>query len=399
MNKERIRLLLYKYLNNSSSEAENRELAGLLQIKGLETEVKQLLDEAWDDFHDESKPFSTGETERMLAAILGNNEDADPVRAPKRWYYSRSVAAAAAFLLLGAGLVWYTSRDIAGRETISAAPKVIRQDVQPGSDKAFLTLSDGRDIALNNAASGLLATEGNIKIFKAGDDWLSYKTSSHNLPKKEAFHTLRTPRGGQYHLVLPDGTRVWLNAASAITYPIHFSNAQRNVKIEGEVYFEVAKKAAGKRKIPFIVTARDVSVEVLGTQFNINAYQDEKQVSTTLLEGSVKVKTAKFSSMLDPGQEATISNTSNDIRVSSANTDQVIAWKNGFFQFRESSLESIMRQLSKWYDVDVTYEGKPMSKKFTGEIPRSATLLEVLEILELNHIQVELAGNRITIKA
>src|SRR5690606_5920738 len=151
-------------------------------------------------------------------------------------------------------------------------------------------------------------------------------------------------------------------------------------------------------KIPFIVKAGNISVEVLGTQFNINAYQDENQVKTTLFEGSVKVSTPGSSSLLKPGHEARVKATSTDIQVSKANVDQAIAWKNGYFQFQEASLEEIMRQLSKWYDVDVNFEGKPLEKRFSGEIPRNATLLQVLEILEISQVKMKVDGKEITIK-
>jgi len=400
MSQERIRELFYRYFNGLSGPEENRELAELLQDKDREDQIRQLLQEAWNNFQPGNPLFSQGDSERLLENVLSAVENIKEEDIPQsRPLFGWKSLAAAVAVLLTAG--WFFLREIDTEpvgETVTSSLQ-IDQDFSPGSNKAYLTLSDGRDIVLDHADPGLLTTDGQTRIIKEEGDRLSYEPVSEKISAEPAFNTLRTPRGGQYHVVLPDGTKVWLNAASSITYPVHFTGKTREVKIEGEVYFEVAKRSRENEKIPFIVSAGEMSVEVLGTHFNINAYKDEEQIKTTLIEGSVKVRTPFASSLLKPGHEARIESASADIRVARANTEQALAWKNGYFQFQEASLEEIMRQLSKWYDVDVRFEGKPLEKKFSGEIPRSATLVQVLEILEISQVRMTLSDKVITIRS
>ncbi len=401
MNKDKIRHLFYKYFNDLTTDEENRELARLLQQNNLEDDIKQLMEEAWDAFHPHHKIFPDEISEEMLSRILGEEEKAGQRFFPGVLSFFRKSAAAAIVLIAAAGglLLYYSRSDNSlASDSADTAASAASPDIMPGSNKAFLTLSDGRNIILDHASPGLLTTQGGTRIIKEEGDRLAYETTSHEDETVSGSNTLRTPRGGQYHLVLPDGTKAWLNAASSIVYPVRFTGNRRQVRIEGEVYFEVAKQLKGNEKVPFFVTAGDVSVEVLGTQFNINAYSDEVAIKTTLLEGAVKVTTSKSSSLLNPGHEARVAAKSAEILISKANTDQAVAWKNGYFQFQQAGLQEIMRQLSKWYDVDVVYEGKPFEKKFTGEIPRSATLLQVLEILELNQIQLRIVDKQVIIK-
>ncbi len=399
MNKDKIRHLFYKYFNDLTTNEENRELARLLQQKDLEEDIKQLMEEAWDAFSSRHKIFPEHISEEILSGILS-----EKVKTRHRFFQDRFSffwkPAAAILVMVGlvGALFYYSRQDKSAATAVSDAAASATADVLPGSNKAFLTLSDGRNIILDHASPGLLTTQGGTRIIKEEGDRLSYETTSHEDAPVSASNTLRTPRGGQYHLVLPDGTKAWLNAASSIVYPVRFAGSSRQVRIEGEVYFEVARQLKENHKVPFIVNAGNVSVEVLGTQFNINAYSDEVDIRTTLLEGAVKVTTAKSSSVLNPGHEARVAARSAEILISKANTDQAVAWKNGYFQFREASLQEIMRQLSKWYDVDVVYEGKPLEKKFTGEIPRSATLLQVLEILQLNQIQLRIIDKQVIIR-
>lgn len=401
MNKDKIKHLFYKYFNDLTTDGENRELARLLQQKDLEDDIKQLMEEAWDTFHPHHKIFPEEISEEMLSRILGEKERAERRFFPGVLSFLRKPAAAAIIVMaIAGGMLLFYSRSESGFTSASPEDPApgMSSDILPGSNKAFLTLSDGRNIILDHASPGLLTTQGGTRIIKEEGDRLAYETTSHEDDPISGSNTLRTPRGGQYHLVLPDGTKAWLNAASSIVYPVRFTGSRRQVRIEGEVYFEVAKQLKGNSKVPFIVNAGDVSVEVLGTQFNINAYSDEVAIKTTLLEGAVKVTTSKSSSLLNPGHEARVAAKSAEILISKANTDQAVAWKNGYFQFQQAGLQEIMRQLSKWYDVDVVYEGKPFEKKFTGEIPRSATLLQVLEILELNQIQLRVVDKQVIIK-
>lgn len=403
MNKDKIRHLFYKYFNDLTTDEENRELARLLQRNELENDIKQLMEEAWEAFSSHNKIFPEHISEEILSGIL-NKEEEEEEKTKRRFFteqlstFWKSAAAILIVVGLGSALFYYNRPGETAASASSEAPVPATPDILPGSNKAFLTLSDGRNIILDHASPGLLTTQDGTRIIKEEGDRLSYETTSREDAPVSASNTLRTPRGGQYHLVLPDGTKAWLNAASSIVYPVRFTGSSRRVRIEGEVYFEVARQLKDNNKVPFIVNAGGVSVEVLGTQFNINAYSDEVDIKTTLLEGAVKVTTEKSSSLLNPGHEARVAARSAEILISKANTDQAVAWKNGYFQFQEAGLQEIMRQLSKWYDVDVVYEGRPLEKKFTGEIPRSSTLLQVLEILQLSQIQLRIVDKQVIIR-
>lgn len=203
------------------------------------------------------------------------------------------------------------------------------------------------------------------------------------------FNTMRTPRGGEYRLQLPDGSKVWLNAASSITYPNIFTGDTRSVEITGEAYFEVAKDAAR----PFKVQAGNMKVEVLGTHFNINAYPGEPVIKTTLLEGAVRIQDA----VLKPGQQASLAATGQFRVEDDVETEEVMAWKNGFFQFNDADMPTVMRQLENWYDITVAYEGRVPKRSFGGAIQRSLPLSKVLDILEENNVRFKIEGRNITV--
>jgi len=207
-------------------------------------------------------------------------------------------------------------------------------------------------------------------------------------------NTVSTPKGGQYRIILPDGTNVWLNAASSISYPTVFKGAERLVTLNGEGYFEVTKNKA----MPFRVKSAMQTIEVLGTHFNINAYTDETRVKTTLLEGSVKVISATRSTFITPGEQAAISRAGNGIiSKQRVNVDKEVAWKNGVFSFADEDIRAVMRQVSRWYDIDVVYEGDIPDEKFFGEISRSSNLGDVFRILELNNMKFAVEGKTIKV--
>jgi transmembrane sensor len=280
------------------------------------------------------------------------------------------------------------------------APAVIRAKrqgiaqviVQPGSNKATLTLSDGSSIDLNESKPGTLCKQGTVTVGKRADGSLVYQPSG-SQNAAVLYNTVSTPKGGQYQLVLSDGTKVWLNAASAIKYPATFSGKERIVELNGEAYFEVAKN----KNMPFKVSLNNMSVEVLGTHFNVNAYADEGEVTTTLLEGSVKLSNSKGQSMLKPGQQAKMDKQSG-FDIHEVNTDEAVAWKNGYFIFDNENIQSIMRKISRWYDVDVEYSGNVDEGNFGGTTSRFNSITGVLKSLELTgtvHFKVQ--GRRITV--
>jgi len=259
------------------------------------------------------------------------------------------------------------------------------QDVEPGGQKAILTLSDGSTIELDDANNGQIAQQGQMQVIKLANGRVEYKSLDKNQESGQSltFNTMSTPRGGQYQLLLPDGSRVWLNSESSITYPVVFAHHERKVKITGEAYFEVAKD---KMK-PFRVVTGDMEVEVLGTHFNIKAYADEGPTKTSLLEGSVKID----KQILKPGQAFM------NGRIVPTNIDQDVAWKNGIFNFDNQNLSQVMKQLARWYDLEVVYPNGVPQKEYGGEIGRNLKLNQVLNGLGNSGVHFELDGKRVTV--
>jgi hypothetical protein len=293
------------------------------------------------------------------------------------------------------------------RQSKPAEPVVAKStvnDVLPGGNRATLRLANGQVINLDSAANGSLATQGNATIEKLADGQIAY-----NIKGKGAtevmYNTMSTPPGGQYKLKLPDGTVVWLNAASSITYPAAFVGRERTVTITGEAYFEVTTlRLRSGQKMPFRVKVNNqLDVEVLGTHFNVNAYKDEPSIKTTLLEGSVKVvkrqtTNGKENSItLIPGQQAVDAPHSPLAINHSPEIEQVMAWKNGLFNFNKVSLQDVMKQIARWYDVDVVYQGEIRPKKFGGEIQRDLYLSEVLEGLKETGIHFKIEGKKLIV--
>ena len=222
---------------------------------------------------------------------------------------------------------------------------------------------------------------------------VAYKSTDEN-SQPTTYNTLSTPNGGQYQLILPDGSKVWLNASSSIHFPTVFKGNERDVTVTGEVYFEVAKNAA----MPFKITVKDMEVQVLGTHFDIMAYDDENAMRTTLLEGSVKVTKGSVNRMLVPGQQSII-NELPDIKVADADLEEVMAWKNGLFQFNGLDIQTVMRQISRWYDVDVVYEGKIPTGHFTGVVNRSNDISQVLKIMQAGGVRFKMDGRKLVVLA
>lgn len=309
-----------------------------------------------------------------------------PVVKRKRYW----LVAASLTLLISVSGYLYLSNQAADKPTASIVTPS-RSIETPGGNKALLTLADGSRIVLDSVQIGAIAEQAGISVQKKQDGQLIYVASQHSSASPSyANNTISTPRGGQYEVRLPDGTNVWLNAASSITFPVAFSDKDRTVTISGEAYFEVAKNAAK----PFIVKiagahGQDASITVLGTHFNVNAYPEETGIVTTLLEGSVEVVKGTNSSRLKPGQAANINEQGALKVIKQVNPDQAIAWKNGSFVFANQNIGTIMRQIGRWYDLDVEIKGAS-SETFYGEISRSKQLRDVLFLLEQYDVSFEL---------
>lgn len=307
----------------------------------------------------------------------------------QKWF--RWVAAAAAIVIIGAGLLWVFTNSKATNAPLSEATQKERfkNDVAPGQQGAILTLSNGKTIILDSAGNGALARQGATEIIKK-DGQVVYANAGH--PAEVVYNTMTTPKGRQYSLVLADGSKVWLNAASSITFPTTFRGSERKVTITGEAYFEVAHNS----EMPFIVQKGEMNVQVLGTHFNINSYDDEKSVNVTLLEGSVKVTQGNQSRLIKPGQQAQLLKDGINL-VNNADVAAVMAWKNGTFSFNATDMESLMRQLCRWYDVEVVYT-KPVNELFYADIPRNTNLSDALKALELTgKVKFEINGKKIIV--
>ena len=296
-----------------------------------------------------------------------------PFSSPKTTFtWKRMIAAASMLLLLSAGYITLT--------LLSDRTPLPQADIAPGEKKATLTLADGNTLILEKESSGVVARQGEHTFIVQENEQLIYQTGSGDTTRQETLNTLSTPAGGEYRLTLPDGSKVWLNAKSSITFPTLFQGEKRQVWITGEVYFEVARLDAAN---PFHVSVREgIVIEVLGTHFNINSYEEENFVKTTLLEGSVRVHPPHGGTPqpLRPGEQAIINDTGH-IEVCAVDTDAVIAWKNGQFVFEKADIETVMRQLTRWYDVEVEYKGA-ISCHFGGVVSRDVNISNILHVLE-----------------
>ncbi len=309
--------------------------------------------------------------------------------------------AAAAIVIIAVGMLYFHQKDTT-KQTVN---HIAKNDIHPGGNKAYLTLANGKTIVLNTAANGQIANQAGTSVTKTGSGQLVYtlaRKSAANNPSE--LNTITTPHGGQWQLLLPDGTKVWLNAASSLTYPVSFAALKnRRVELSGEAYFEVAKD----KTHPFIVHTIKQDVEVLGTHFNINAYADEQYTKTTLLEGSVQVAATTASAInganslawqaLKPGQQSVLSN--GDIKITAANTEAAIAWKNAMFYFENDNLENIMKRVARWYDVNIIYHNNQVKQElFSGRVSRAQNVSEVLKMLTLTGAaQFKIEGRNIIV--
>lgn len=276
------------------------------------------------------------------------------------------------------------------------SPTQVYSAIAPGKNAATLTLADGKKILLTETASGKLASESGVRISKTAEGMVRYEIIAADSVKTGAalkYNTLTTALGQQYQVLLPDGTKVWLNNASSLKYPVCFNNTKkREVELTGEAYFEVAKNA----RHPFIVKTEQQEITVLGTHFNVNAYNNEPELKTTLLEGSIQINAKDLERVIKPGEQATWSN--NQLKVKEIDTELAVAWKNNQFMFESEGIENIMRRIERWYNVKVEYSGEIPSDKFGGTVPRFGNVSELLNVLELTgkvHFKVE--GRRIMV--
>ena len=370
--KKRFHRLLKKYLAGKATESE---------IGFVET---------YYGYFDRKEADASFQGEEAIWTAL--NERIDRSETPVIPLYRKTgvrIAAAAAIVLLIAGSYWYFEGT---QGNTSPQRKPLQADVAPGGNKATITLAGGQTITLDSAANGDLARQGQSTIVKQASGEVAYVAlaGAAAATTTVSFNTLTTPIGGQYKITLPDGTKAWLNSASSLRYPTAFTGKERRVVLTGEAYFEVSDRA----RQPFVVDARGTTVQVLGTHFDVMAYTDEPAVNTTLVEGKVRVTAGTQSAILELGQKAIADN---GIRVVEADTDKETAWIDGFFQFDETDLPTLMRQLKRWYGIEPVYDGNGNGRLFGGRISRNLNLSQVLQLLEGNGIHFTIEGKRLII--
>lgn len=379
MSASRIQYLFQQWFNRRATPAEQQELQQLLEDPQHDAALNTALEETWTGFTPEER-MEEADAGKIFRQITRPEPNVRPMR---RWW-----AAAAAALMLGIAVAGY----IGLREKDISTPTIISSnaDIAPGSNKATLTLADGSVVTLDSAGNQVIR-QGSARISQQGGQ-LRYEGAEDQPP---VWNKLSTPRAGQFRITLPDGTRVWLNAASSIRYPTAFAGEVRKVEITGEVYFEVTHDA----QKPFRVeVAGRSTVEVLGTSFNISAYADESTIKTTLLEGKVKVAAnGNPAQELRPGQQARQAESGSVTISNDVDPAEVLAWKDGWFQFNQASIPEVMRQLARWYDVEVHYEGAVPDRAYVGRIERSLTLAQVLRVLERSGIHTKIEGKQLTL--
>jgi transmembrane sensor len=328
--------------------------------------------------------------------IHKDNPTVSPSTIRFRWI--RWAAAAAVILLVvGAGATWLINRKHTINSTNLPLAARYKSDALPGGARATLELSDGSVLVLDSAAKGEVARQGDALVRKDHDGALLYEATG----KQETtitYNRITTPRGGEYQVTLPDGTRVWLNAASSLRYPTTFKGKERTVELSGEAYFEVSS-ASGQPFRVTVATAQQtpMQIDVLGTSFDIKAYAGEPARTATLVHGKIKVTNGAEQTILAPLQQARLSENSNRIAVLKPDIDAVLAWKAGLFYLEDASITDVMREISRWYDVDIVYNGQ-ISRQFVGKIPRNMPLMDVLKILEsTGWVHFQVAGKVITV--
>jgi len=377
-----LQLLYGKYIDNQLSAEEIRNL--LISLADIsEQDLNQLTSGVL--FEPIAIAENNEQEDQSLQKILTGIKlkQQIPVRPFQRKLYTWLSSAAAAVLIFGS-LIYFTKEDSLEKQAAVA-------DLQPGKNKAILTLGNGNHITLDDAASGELATQGGVQISKTKEG-IVYRVTQGARTSNEQ-NTIETPKGAQYMLILPDESKVWLNAGSSLKYPVSFTAAKnRMVTLTGEAYFEVTKEPAH----PFIVRTDKQEVQVLGTHFNISSYSDEPATLTTLLEGSVRVSKTGTEKIIKPGEQAIAD--IRGIQTTAVNVEEVMAWKNGYFRFNDEKIESIMRKIARWYDVEVEFKGEISQEEYNGKISRFKNIAQVLDMLSsTNTVHFKIEGRRILV--
>lgn len=394
MDQARLTYLFNSYYHKTASQQEREEFLDLVAESENDEALKSLLTEKWLARNNDEEVLDDTQADEMLLSILHPPVNG-PVPLNKKTnsihQLIRISAAASILLVIGTGLYFLLKPQPLTSKRTQQVQEKPKNSIEKGGKKAVLTLGDGSEITLDTTQQGMLTRQGNAKVSRQNLATVAYHTEN---GKEQAvvYNTLSTPKGGQYQLILPDQTRVWLNSSSSIRFPTQFSGKERNVSLTGEAYFEVSKNA----KMPFKISVNQMQVQVLGTHFNIMAYADESSVNTALLEGSVKVTNGNDAHVLVPGQESRVSK-NGSMTVVAADVDGAVAWKNGWFNFNQCDLQKVMRQISRWYDVEVVYQGKIPTGHFSGIISQANDISKVLDLISAGGVNFKIEGRKIIV--
>ncbi|MGN6419644.1 MAG: FecR domain-containing protein [Pseudobacter sp.] len=419
MNKEAVKAILEKALRHEATPEEYSELMEWMKndqefelsdhigalmamhMKGNSVSTDETYD--YDFWHNRCLEIISANPYSITLPFAAPEKQTSRIPSRRKGYWA---AAASILVVLGAAGYLWVNNGKEKKETVAAKEIPAVPDIQPGSNKAMLVLADGSNILLDSTGNGQIAADSGVLVNKAGGR-LEYVQAGDNAARSNQFNILSTPRGGQYQLVLPDGTIVWLNAASSIKYPVAFPEHERMVEVTGEAYFEVKKDP----NRPFIVKGAGQEVLVLGTSFNMNVYEDEPLKKITLIDGAVQVQPLETSATINPprqrvtlkpGQQAKVTRATNKMDVVAVDTDEATSWKNGLFYTRKANIGELMRQIGRWFDVEVNLtqlnpdKAGPMPT-FSGSITRNLTLSQIVKILELSDVKVKIEGKQITI--
>lgn len=414
-NRPRIRYLLSRYADDSATSEERKELLQWIDQSANSAQLENFLLELLEGT-EPAENYNEEYWNAMIERITGKPEapviklkpEVHQLRRRSVW---PRIAAAAAIVLIAAATYFFTTND-SGISRDAEISERYKNDINPGTRLATLSIANGQTLNLNSSSSGQYANPDEAQLLSYADGLLAYQPNPNT--SEFSIHTVSTPRGGEYSVQLSDGTKVWLNASSSLRFPTAFNEDERLVELVGEAYFEVAKNANKPFRvyIPSPDGVRDGAlVEVLGTHFNINAYANEKEITTTLLEGSVKVyskvnesslpfkgdvrRTEGTDIILSPGNKATINATATLKTLPDDGT--AIAWKDGLFMFEDCDIQTIMRQAARWYDIEIAYDGDPTEDTFTGSISRSVNLSQLLKMLEYSDVRFIINGRKITV--
>lgn len=382
---QRLQQLFDRYYAGQATPEEEEELMQHIRSGQHDETIEGAMKRNWLQQADAQPLFDASRSRDMLGSILAAGRERRHWRAGIWMKY----AAVAAVLAVVAGL-WVIRKSTPEKPV--ATETIQNQDVAPGGNKALLTLADGKGIELDRIGSGLVARQGNTEITKQEDGLVVYNSRAASVATT-GFNKVTTPRGGQYKVQLPDGSKVWLNASSSIRFPSVFPASERRVEITGEAYFEVTKD----KDRPFTVRFNGSEVQVLGTSFNVMAYADERVSKTTLVEGSVAIRNQGERALLRPGQQAALM-PGGRIETAFKPVDEAVAWKEGMFYFKNAGVKDVMRQLSRWYDVEVSYRGEVPVRQFTGKVSRNVNLSEIVGMLRYAGVKCSVESNTIVIE-